>query len=66
MNVGFRGLIGNYTAMIGNLVQIQSLVTEHPTKGSVNKGRICNFMFSSIIFAIFFINYFLKTCVMPF
>ena len=70
MNVVFRGLIGNYTAMIGNLVQIQPLVTQHPTKGFSKQRSYLEFhvffhYFCNIFYKLFsenvcnaFLNYF--------
>ena len=49
--------------MIGNLVQIRPLVTQNPSRGfSKQRSDLVFFHY----FAIFYINYFIITCLMPF
>ena len=59
INVGFKGLIGKYTAIMGNFLQIGPLVTQHPNKGFSNQRSYIEFHVYFNYFAIFDINYFL-------
>ena len=52
--------------MIGNLVQIRPLVTQHPSKGLSKQRSHLEFNVFFHYFAIFYINYFIITCLMPF
>ena len=62
----FKGLIGSYTAFMGNLVQIRPLVTQDPSKGFSNQRSYIEFHVYLNYFAIFYMNYLMIMCLMPF
>ena len=66
INVGFKALIVSYNAIMENLVQIRPLVTQHPSKTFSNQRSYIEFHDYLNYFAIFDINYFIITCLMPF
>ena len=49
-----------------NLVQIRPFVTQHPTKSFSNQRSYTEYHVFFYCFAIFYINYFMITCSMPF
>ena len=62
INVDFKGLIGSYTAIMGNLAQIRLLVTQHSGKFFSNQRSYLEYHGSFNHLPIFDINYFIITC----